>query len=126
MAGREKEEEVWKDVPDHRNRKGRNVEARKDRIVTKYYVTNFPFSFTPWEVSEFLGYYGEIVGTYIARKNDRDGNRFGSVTFKNVKDAKNLESEMNGIKMGRYILKVNIAKFAAKNAGILEAAAQSK
>ncbi|MFS7960287.1 putative RNA recognition motif domain, RNA-binding domain superfamily [Helianthus anomalus] len=77
-------------------------------------------------VADFLGYYEEIIETYIARKNDRDGNRFGFVTFKNVKDARVLEHSMNGIKTRRFILKVNITKFAVENASILEVDDQPK
>ncbi|KAJ0733596.1 putative RNA recognition motif domain, nucleotide-binding alpha-beta plait domain superfamily [Helianthus annuus] len=126
MAGRGTDDEEWRDVPIHRNRKERNGGNKTDRNVTKYYVTNLPLGCTPWEVIEFLGYYGEIAGTYIARKNDKEGNRFGFVSFRNVKDAKELEHRMNGVKMGKFILKVNIAKFAAENVGILEDYAQTK
>ncbi|KAF5801973.1 putative RNA recognition motif domain, nucleotide-binding alpha-beta plait domain superfamily [Helianthus annuus] len=125
MAGRDSEEEEWRDVLDRRNRKGRNLEKKTDRNVTKYYISNLPFGCTPWEVADFLGNYGEIVGSYIARKFNRDGNRFGFVMFKDVKDAKDLEYRLNGIKMGRFILKVNIAKFAVENAGLLEAVSQN-
>ncbi|KAJ0570912.1 putative RNA recognition motif domain, nucleotide-binding alpha-beta plait domain superfamily [Helianthus annuus] len=86
----------------------------------KYYVTNLPFGCTPWEVAEFLGFSGEIAGTYVARKNDKAGNRFGFVSFKNLKNAKELEQRMNGVKMGKFILKINIAKFASENAGFFE------
>ncbi|KAJ0793170.1 putative RNA recognition motif domain, nucleotide-binding alpha-beta plait domain superfamily [Helianthus annuus] len=119
MAGRGKVDDVWIDVPS-KNRKERNGGKLSDKNVTKYFVSNLPFGCTPWEVSDFLGFYGEVAGTYIARKNDKNGNRFGFVSFKNVKDAKDLEHRMNGIKMGKFILKVNIARFAVENAGLLE------
>ncbi|MFS8033572.1 putative RNA recognition motif domain, nucleotide-binding alpha-beta plait domain superfamily [Helianthus anomalus] len=126
MAGRSLEEDEWRDVPDCRNRNGRNKEKMGDRNVIKYYVSNLPFGCTPWEVKEFLGFYGDVVGTYIARKNDKEGNRFGFVTFKNVKNAKELEYKMNGVKMGRFILKVNIAKFVVENVGLKDNGEQTK
>ncbi|KAJ0594275.1 putative RNA recognition motif domain, nucleotide-binding alpha-beta plait domain superfamily [Helianthus annuus] len=120
------EEEEWRDVPDRRNRRGNNLDRKMERNVTKYYISNLPYGCTPWEVADFLRIYGEIVGTYIARKNDKDGNRFGFVSFINVKDVRDLEMRMNGIKMGKCILRVNIAKFAAENAGVLEESEQHK
>ncbi|KAJ0490148.1 putative RNA recognition motif domain, nucleotide-binding alpha-beta plait domain superfamily [Helianthus annuus] len=125
MVGRDKMEEEWKDVSSKRNSKRGSKEQRKDNI-TKYYMTNLPFGCTPWEVAEFLGYYGEVSGTYVARKNDKEGKRFGFISFKNVKDAKELENRMNGVKMGKFILKVNIAKFAVENVGLFEEGASSK
>ncbi|KAM0063685.1 putative RNA recognition motif domain, nucleotide-binding alpha-beta plait domain superfamily [Helianthus debilis subsp. tardiflorus] len=120
MAGREKMDEEWRDVPSKRIHKGGNKEKMIDNNVAKYYVSNLPFGCTPWEVTKFLGHYGEVTGTYVARKNDREGNRFGFISFKNVKNAKELEYRMNGVKMGKFILKVNIAKFAAENVGLFE------
>ncbi|KAJ0666024.1 putative RNA recognition motif domain, nucleotide-binding alpha-beta plait domain superfamily [Helianthus annuus] len=120
MAERDKMDEEWRDVPTKRNYKGGNKEKRIDSNVTKYFVSKLPFGCTPWEVTEFLGHYGEVAGSYIARKNDKEGNRFGFVSFKNVKNAKELEYRMNGVKMGKFILKVNIAKFAVENAGLFE------
>ncbi|KAM0023720.1 putative RNA recognition motif domain, nucleotide-binding alpha-beta plait domain superfamily [Helianthus debilis subsp. tardiflorus] len=125
MAERGKDDE-WIDVPFNRNRNERNGGKKTERSVTKYFVSNLPTGCTPWEVSDFFGYYGKIVGTYIARKIDKQGNRFGFVSFANVQDAKDLENRMNGVKMGRCILKVNIAKFAAENVGLLNASVQPK
>ncbi|KAF5804586.1 putative RNA-binding domain superfamily [Helianthus annuus] len=43
------------------------------------------------------------------------GNRFGFISFNNVRDVKELERELNGTKMGNSKLKVNVARFASEN-----------
>ncbi|KAJ0550297.1 putative RNA recognition motif domain, nucleotide-binding alpha-beta plait domain superfamily [Helianthus annuus] len=108
------EEKPWIDVPGRRPYSGKkNKEANGD--VAKFYVTNLPDGCTLWEVSNFLGAYGEVIGTYIARKKDKEGNKFGFVTFRYAKMAKEIEQNINGLKMGQNKLRVNIAKFAAEN-----------
>ncbi|KAF5808965.1 putative nucleotide-binding alpha-beta plait domain superfamily, RNA-binding domain superfamily [Helianthus annuus] len=52
---------------------------------------------------------------YIARKKDKEGKRFGFLSLKNVKDAKETEKILNGLKLGGCNLRVNITKFAAEN-----------
>ncbi|KAI3803418.1 hypothetical protein L1987_31569 [Smallanthus sonchifolius] len=84
----------------------------------KFFVSNLLKGCTPWEVSDFLGVFGEITGVYIARKKDKVGNTFGFISFKNVKDGKELERHLQGVKMGGCKLHINIAKFAAENEGL--------
>ncbi|PWA60122.1 RNA-directed DNA polymerase, eukaryota [Artemisia annua] len=115
-------EEEWQDVLARRNkgRQNNKGEAEGAGDVTKFFVSNLPSGCTPWEVSEFLGYYGEVVGSYIAKKRDKEGKRFGFITFRKVRNALELEKRMNGIKMGICKLKVNVAKFAVENIGLRE------
>lgn len=94
--------EGWQDAPARRN-KGRQTnkgDMKGAGDVTKFYVSNLPSGCTPWEVSEFFGYYGEVVGSYIARKRDKEGNRFGFCSFRKVSNVLDLEKRMNGVKMG--------------------------
>ncbi|PWA62725.1 nucleotide-binding alpha-beta plait domain-containing protein [Artemisia annua] len=96
-------------------RQSNKGQAKGSGGVTKFFISNLPSGCTPWEVSEFLGYFGEVVGSYIAKKRDKAGNRFGFITFRNVSNVVELERRMNGIKMGCCRLIVNIAKFAVEN-----------
>ncbi|PWA39898.1 nucleotide-binding alpha-beta plait domain-containing protein [Artemisia annua] len=105
--------EGWQDVPARRN-KGRQKnkgETKGVGDVTKFFVSNLPSGCTLWVVSEFLGYYGEVVGSYIAKKRDKEGKRFGFCSFR---------KRMNGVKMGLCKLKVNVAKLAVENIGLRE------
>ncbi|KAI3675379.1 hypothetical protein L1987_84969 [Smallanthus sonchifolius] len=120
MAGRGSKEERWQDVPQRRNNKGSQGEQQTGRRVTKFYISNLPNGCTPCEVSCFLGDFGTVVGTYIARKRDKDGNMFGFVSFNQVSKVKELEQSLNGIKMGKNKLRINIAKFAIENEGLIE------
>ncbi|KAJ0801924.1 putative RNA-binding domain superfamily [Helianthus annuus] len=55
----------------------------------------------------FSGY----EGSYIARKTDRLGKKFGFLSFRNVSDAKRLEGDMCDVWMGSYKLFVVLARF---------------
>ncbi|KAJ0816251.1 putative RNA-binding domain superfamily [Helianthus annuus] len=55
----------------------------------------------------FSGY----EGSYIARKTDKLGKKFGFLSFRNVSDAKRLEGDMCDVWMGSYKLFVVLARF---------------
>ncbi|KAF5776660.1 putative RNA recognition motif domain, nucleotide-binding alpha-beta plait domain superfamily [Helianthus annuus] len=88
--------------------------------VTKFFVSNLPVGCRPWDVADCLRNFGEITGMYFARKTDKKGNRFGFISFKNVKDVKQLEKDLDGTKMGGSKLKVNVARFANENVNFWE------
>ncbi|KAJ0726255.1 putative RNA recognition motif domain, nucleotide-binding alpha-beta plait domain superfamily [Helianthus annuus] len=85
--------------------------------ITKFFLSNLPDGCTPWELSCFLKKFGEIAGTYVAKKRDKEGNRFGFASFRNVPDRDKLVADLKGLKMGNFKLKINIARFAAENSG---------
>ncbi|KAJ0674289.1 putative RNA recognition motif domain, RNA-binding domain superfamily [Helianthus annuus] len=64
--------------------------------VVKFFVTNLSEGCTPWELRQGLEHYGVISGTYVAKKRDKMGNRFGFIGFQ---------------------LKINLARFAVENSG---------
>ncbi|KAJ0753161.1 hypothetical protein HanPI659440_Chr09g0332631 [Helianthus annuus] len=45
---------------------------------------------------------------------------FGFASFKDVKDRRDLEKLLRGVKMGDHYLKINIARFAVENAGFAD------
>ncbi|PWA86209.1 nucleotide-binding alpha-beta plait domain-containing protein [Artemisia annua] len=109
--------EGWQEVPARRN-KGSSHNRGENKAfedVTKLFVSNLPNGCIPGDVSEFMGYFGEVVNSYIARKRDKEGNRFGFVTFRKVKNTADLVKRMNGVKMGSCRLKINVARFAMEN-----------
>ncbi|PWA43338.1 nucleotide-binding alpha-beta plait domain-containing protein [Artemisia annua] len=113
-------EEEWSDVPTRRNKGRQNHKGHVKgvRDVTKFFVSNLPSGCTSWEVTEFLGYYGEVVGSYIAKKRERK--EIGSGLFRLERYVVEMEKRMNGIKIGSCRLKVNVAKFAVENVGLKE------
>ncbi|MFS7936802.1 putative nucleotide-binding alpha-beta plait domain superfamily, RNA-binding domain superfamily [Helianthus anomalus] len=72
----------------------------------------------PWDLASTLRGFGEIAGVYIARKRNKEGLKFGFVSFKGVKDWKEMESLLKGILIGKNTLKINIARFASENEDI--------
>ncbi|KAJ0430011.1 putative RNA recognition motif domain, nucleotide-binding alpha-beta plait domain superfamily [Helianthus annuus] len=81
----------------------------------KLFVTNLPEGCTPWDLRRCLESFGEISGTYVARKRDKHGCRFGFASFSGVKDSQELLRSLGGIRMGDFKLKINVARFAVEN-----------
>ncbi|KAJ0799620.1 putative RNA recognition motif domain, nucleotide-binding alpha-beta plait domain superfamily [Helianthus annuus] len=80
--------------------------------VTKFYVANIPDGCRPWDLATLLSSFGNLAGSYIARKRSKEGLKFGFVSFKGVKDWKELEGRLQGLNLGGFKLKINRAKFA--------------
>ncbi|MFS7934104.1 putative RNA recognition motif domain, nucleotide-binding alpha-beta plait domain superfamily [Helianthus anomalus] len=93
--------------------------------VLKFFVDNILQGCRPWDLASILKDYGEISGMYIARKRNKDGLKFSFVSFKGVKDRKEMESKLKGIKLGGNSLKINLSRFAKEN-GITETRRFSK
>ncbi|KAJ0703208.1 putative RNA recognition motif domain, nucleotide-binding alpha-beta plait domain superfamily [Helianthus annuus] len=85
------------------------------RNITKFFITNLPEGCTPWELKCGVANFGEVSGTFVAKKRDKDGRRFGFASFKDVKDISELEKALKGIKLGGCKLIVNIARFSFDN-----------
>ncbi|KAJ0752228.1 putative RNA recognition motif domain, nucleotide-binding alpha-beta plait domain superfamily [Helianthus annuus] len=114
--------------PPGNRRKGKGQGAKRSDCVsagniTKFFVSNLPPGCTPWELSSFLGTYGEVTDSYVARKKEKSGNIFGFVSFKDVRDKTELERYLSNVKMGGFKLRINIAKFAMENVVFLARAA---
>ncbi|KAJ0576315.1 putative RNA recognition motif domain, nucleotide-binding alpha-beta plait domain superfamily [Helianthus annuus] len=86
--------------------------------ILKLFVTNLPEGCTPWELRKRLECFGDIAGTFVAKKRDKNGCRFGFVSVKGVRDRQEFLKSIEGIKMGDSRLKINVARFAAENAGV--------
>ncbi|KAJ9564378.1 hypothetical protein OSB04_000344 [Centaurea solstitialis] len=63
---------------------------------------------------------GKIVDLYIARKRSRWGKRFGFVRFIIGSDWSKLEEKLNGIWIGMYKLRVNLARFSRARSKVKE------
>ncbi|MFS7927812.1 putative RNA recognition motif domain, nucleotide-binding alpha-beta plait domain superfamily [Helianthus anomalus] len=85
--------------------------------IIKLFVSNLPDGCTPWELRKCLEAFGSIVGTYVAKKRDKNGCRFGFASFKDVRDMPEFLKSFGGVKMGDFKLKINVARFAAENYG---------
>ncbi|KAJ0779363.1 putative nucleotide-binding alpha-beta plait domain superfamily, RNA-binding domain superfamily [Helianthus annuus] len=83
--------------------------------VTKFFIANILEGCRPWDLASILKEYVDLSGTYIARKRNKDGLKFGFVSFKGVVDSKEMEKKLKGIKLGPNTLKINVARFAKEN-----------
>ncbi|KAF5754080.1 putative RNA recognition motif domain, nucleotide-binding alpha-beta plait domain superfamily [Helianthus annuus] len=83
--------------------------------VTKFFVSYLPEGCSPWELSSFIQQYGEVTKSYVAKKRDKFGKRFDFISFKVVRDWKDLEKRINGTNMGGNKLKVDVARFAIED-----------
>ncbi|KAJ0879411.1 putative RNA recognition motif domain, nucleotide-binding alpha-beta plait domain superfamily [Helianthus annuus] len=121
------EDGPWLEPRSKRKSMNKGPERKMDRgSITKFFVTNLPQGCTPWELSEFVKVFGEVAGVYIARKKDKVGNKFGFISFRDVRDVKDMERALNGTKMGKSKLKVNLARFAAENATLFNGPVDKK
>ncbi|KAJ0809398.1 putative RNA recognition motif domain, nucleotide-binding alpha-beta plait domain superfamily [Helianthus annuus] len=96
---------------------GKSMERSSKGVVTKFFISNLPRGCNPWDLADFVKVFGEVSGVYIARKLDKEGRRFGFVSFSNVAEVKDMERALNGIKMGDCKLVANLARFAKENMG---------
>ncbi|KAJ0693496.1 putative RNA recognition motif domain, nucleotide-binding alpha-beta plait domain superfamily [Helianthus annuus] len=85
--------------------------------IIKFFVTNLPEGCTPWELRRSVEDYGDVTGTYVARKRDKQGSRFGFVSFAGVRDCQELLKLLGGVRMGDFKPKFNVARFAVENSG---------
>ncbi|KAF5797669.1 putative RNA recognition motif domain, nucleotide-binding alpha-beta plait domain superfamily [Helianthus annuus] len=83
--------------------------------VMKFFVANIPEGCRPWDLATLLKDYGDLSVTYISRKRNKDGLKFGFVSFRGVINWKEMENKMKGIKLGKNTLKINLARFAKEN-----------
>ncbi|KAJ0601522.1 putative RNA recognition motif domain, nucleotide-binding alpha-beta plait domain superfamily [Helianthus annuus] len=114
MVGRDRYKvNQWYDVPE-KNRRGNNSGQQKVRTrgaITKVFVSNIPERCSSADLVGVLKGFGEIAGSYIARKYDRLGKRFGFVSFMNVKDLLSLEQDLRDVWIGSYKLFIVLARF---------------
>ncbi|KAJ0568193.1 putative RNA recognition motif domain, nucleotide-binding alpha-beta plait domain superfamily [Helianthus annuus] len=95
-----------------------NIPANILSRITKVFVTNLPEKCSGNDLSASIRSYGDIYDLYIARKRDKVGNRFGFVSFLDVKDSKDLIRSICNTRIGDCRLKANIARFTLEEGEI--------
>ncbi|KAL4383632.1 hypothetical protein GQ457_15G029640 [Hibiscus cannabinus] len=82
-------------------------------IVTLY-VGNLPEKLHWSGLRQTFGRHGDIVDSYIAKKVNREGKRFGFVRYSNRIDANRAIERLDGFKLYGYRLSVSFAKFKTR------------
>ncbi|KAK8547046.1 hypothetical protein V6N13_099791 [Hibiscus sabdariffa] len=84
----------------------------KRRISTvTLFVQNIPTAFYWSGLLQVFGRHGDVVNSYIARKKDRLGKRFGFVRFSNRVNADRAIERLNGFVLNGFKLFVSEAKY---------------
>ncbi|KAL9997067.1 putative RNA recognition motif domain, nucleotide-binding alpha-beta plait domain superfamily [Helianthus debilis subsp. tardiflorus] len=110
----------WNDFTSKKKNRKQGIEGSSSacRNISKFYISNLPWGCNSWDDADFVKVFGEVVRVYIARKVDKAGRRFGFVSFKDVRDVKEMERALNGTKMGGHKLIANLVRFAKENATV--------
>ncbi|MFS7980195.1 putative RNA recognition motif domain, nucleotide-binding alpha-beta plait domain superfamily [Helianthus anomalus] len=100
------------------NRRGKGGPAFKDPVITKLFVSNIPQGCRPWDLADAFRAFGDIAGSFIAKKKDKEGRSFGFVSFKGVRNVDELLARLSNMKLGGNKLIINVALFAKENGNL--------
>lgn len=95
--------------------KRRSSQGSSEIPVTKFFVANIPEGCRPWDLADVMRGFGDLFRVFIAKKRNKEGERFGFVSYKGVKNVNEMEKSMQNVKMGKWTLKINVAWFAKEN-----------
>ncbi|XP_039061523.1 serine/arginine-rich splicing factor 12-like [Hibiscus syriacus] len=83
--------------------------------VQTLFVQNIPPRYHWSGLRQLFGRHGDVVSSYIGRKNDRTGKRFDFVRFSKKEDIERAIQRLNGFWQFGYRLSVKEARYKAKN-----------
>ncbi|CAH1447256.1 unnamed protein product [Lactuca virosa] len=89
---------------------------RDPKEETTYFVTNVPEEARKNELWKIHSKYGNLTDVYIGLKKRRNGQNYVFLRFRGIKDTKQLENRLAGIKYKGRILVVNLAMYGRKEA----------
>ncbi|KAJ0462962.1 putative RNA recognition motif domain, nucleotide-binding alpha-beta plait domain superfamily [Helianthus annuus] len=102
----------WYDVPiNTRNMHQEHPRNKDNDSIMKFFVSNLPPRCSSTDLVNVLKNYGEVHGTYIARKFDKLGKRFGFVSYKKDRNMGDLEDRLKDVWIGTYKLYIVLARF---------------
>ncbi|GKV29201.1 hypothetical protein SLEP1_g38147 [Rubroshorea leprosula] len=79
--------------------------------ATAFFFTNFPKEWNYEDMWKTFGKYGRIFAIYSPERRSRNGGRFGFVRFLDVKNSKDLERQLDQIRVEGRKIWVNLAKY---------------
>ncbi|CAH1415581.1 unnamed protein product [Lactuca virosa] len=109
MKGHQQNRE-WTEV---RRRKNKNT-VQANKVLTNYYVSGFSDGTRKEELWEPFSRHGKVMDVYFGLKKDLHKRNFAFVRYAGVKDAKEMELKLQGIKCRGKTLEVNISKHQRK------------
>jgi RNA recognition motif-containing protein len=84
---------------------------RLDQEATTFFFSNFPDDIKELDLWNRFGRFGRVGEVYIPNRVDKQGQRFGFVKYREVKDATTLLRSISNIWFGSFKLRVNRSKF---------------
>jgi hypothetical protein len=84
---------------------------RLGQETTSYFFTNFPEEAKVTGLWSKFARFGRVGEVYVLKKLDKQGQRFGFVKFREVRDEGDLLSRMGDIWIGTFKLRVNLSRF---------------
>ncbi|CAI9264957.1 unnamed protein product [Lactuca saligna] len=104
----------WTEVRQRRRRHQEDHNLTKS-MATSFFFQNFPEDWDEKALWQTFQRYGTIVDLYLARKRNIKNKRFGFVRFIRIENISEFERKLNGIWIGNYKLRVNLARFQRKS-----------
>ncbi|KAK8694284.1 hypothetical protein V6N13_071838 [Hibiscus sabdariffa] len=103
----------WRPVSRSQRWRPLQTEDRRKGIVTLY-VANIPTTLHWSRLRQTFERHGDVVDSFIARKQNKAGKRFGFVRFSNRNGAERAIERLNGFKLYGSRLLVSVARFKAR------------
>jgi len=88
-----------------------HINWRDKDDITSYYFTHFPDKADEELLWKHFKKWGDVREVYIAKRRNREGQRYGFVRFKGVSDTKGLEVKLDNIFINEHKLFVNLPRF---------------
>nr|KAJ0210611.1 hypothetical protein LSAT_V11C400216830 [Lactuca sativa] len=104
----------WTEVRQRRRRHQEDHNSTKS-MATSFFFLNFPDDWDEKALWQTFQRYGTIVDLYLARKRNIKNKRFGFARFIRIENISDFERKLNGIWIGNYKLRVNLARFQRKS-----------
>lgn len=82
------------------------------RETTSYYFTNILNSWMDSDFRKIFAHYGSVGDVFISKRRDKLGKRYGFVRFRNVKDSRCLERQLDNILIRNTKINVNLSKYS--------------
>ncbi|CAI9263270.1 unnamed protein product [Lactuca saligna] len=104
----------WAEVRQRRRKQQEDHNLSKNMAIS-FFFQNFPEDWDEKALWQTFQRYGTIVDLYLARKRNVKNKRFGFVRFIRIENISDFEGKLNGIWIGNYKLRVNLARFQRKS-----------
>ncbi|GKV51195.1 hypothetical protein SLEP1_g57866 [Rubroshorea leprosula] len=90
------------------------------RQATAFFFTNFPEEWSYTDMWSTFRRFGRVIAIYSPLKRNKSGSRFGFVRFLDVKNEKELERQLDQIRIEGRKIWVNVAKYPEEKVAVKE------